>query len=87
MQNQGARLRHLEDDKVTLGGQWGGEPELCEGIAAEVVLPVAADHVRFYPLDESGQRRPPVPVEAQGDKTVLRLGPQHRTVWYEVEVR
>jgi hypothetical protein len=60
---------------------------LCEGIPAEILLPVAADRVRFYPLDESGERRKAVPVEASAGKTQLRLGPQHRTVWYEVEVQ
>jgi hypothetical protein len=86
-QNQGAKLQHLDDERITLGDQWGSAPELCEAVAAEIVLPVAADRVRFYPLDESGQRRAASPVEASGGKTLLRLGPQHRTVWYEVEVR
>ncbi len=86
-QNQGAKLQHLGDDKATLGNQWGKEPVMCEGIAAEVLLPVAADRVRFYPLDESGQRRAAVPVEAREGKALFRLGPEHRTVWYEVEVR
>ncbi len=86
-ENKWAKLQHLTDDKVTFGYQWGKEPELCEGVAAEVLLPVAADRVRFYPLDESGQRRAAVPVEASGPKAMLRLGPQHHTVWYEVEIR
>ncbi|MGO9108367.1 MAG: carbohydrate binding domain-containing protein [Thermoguttaceae bacterium] len=86
-QNQGARLQHFVDDKVSLGDQWGKDPVLCEGVAAEILLPVAADRVWFYPLDESGRRRAALPVEGRGAKTLLRLGPQHRTVWYEVEVR
>jgi hypothetical protein len=86
-QNQGARLQQQEGGKATLGNQWGSEPELCEGIPATILLPVAADRVRLYPLDESGRRGNAVPVEASQGKTLLRLGPQHRTVWYEVEVR
>ena len=62
----GGKAQHLGDDKATLGNQWGKEPVMCEGIAAEVLLPVAADRVRFYPLDEAGQRREAVPVEARG---------------------
>ena len=65
----------------------GQRPELCEAVAAEIVLPVAADRVRFYPLDESGQHRAAATVEASGSKTLLRLGPPHQTVWYEVEIR
>ena len=86
-QNQGAKLRRLGDDKVTLGDQWGKEPELCEGVAGRDLLAGGPARVRFYPLDESGQRRAEVPVETSGGKTLLRLGPQHRTVWYEAEIR
>jgi hypothetical protein len=86
-QNQGAKFHHLDDERITLGDQWGSAPELCEAVAAEIVLPVAADRVRFYPLDESGQRRAAATVEASGSKTLLRLGPPHQTVWYEVEIR
>jgi hypothetical protein len=42
--------------------------------------------VQFFPLDESGNRRDPIPVAARDGKTLLQLGPQHKTVWYEVEV-
>jgi hypothetical protein len=59
---------------------------LCEGVPAEVLLPVPTGRVRLFPLDESGNRRAAVPAEAAGGKSVLRLGPKHRTVWYEVEV-
>jgi len=87
-ENQGAKLEHLGGDNVTLGNQWGSEPIFCEGVPAELILPVAGGRVRFYPLDESGSRREAVPVAAKGDtETVLRLDPKHKTVWYEVQVR
>ncbi len=86
-QNKWAQVQHLPGDKITVEVHGGQDPELCEEVAAEIFLPVAVDRVRFYPLDESGNRRAAVPVEARAGKTLLRLGPQHRTVWYEVEVR
>jgi hypothetical protein len=86
-QNQGAELKRLGGDDVTLGNQWGSEPVLCEGVPAEVVLPVASGRVRFYPLDESGGRRAAAPATAQADKTLLVLDPKYTTVWYEVQVR
>ena len=58
-QNKWAQLQHLAGDKVTVGFHWGQEPELCEGIPAEILLPVAADRVQFYPLDESGNAARP----------------------------
>ncbi len=87
VQNQGMELEDLGGDRVTLGRNWGTEPVLCEGVPAEIVLPVAADRVRLYPLDESGNRRAPVPCSDRGGKTALPLDPKHKTIWYEVEIR
>jgi hypothetical protein len=87
VQNQDARLEHLENDRVTLRDQWGSEPVLCEGVPAEITLPVAAQRVSFYPLDQSGNRRAAVACDEHEGKAVLKLGPEHKTVWYEVELR
>ena len=86
VQNTGAKLQYLADDRVTLDDQWGASPVLCEGIPAEVTLPVAADRVSFYPLDESGNRRAAVECRGSDGKTILPLDPSHRTVWYEVRI-
>jgi hypothetical protein len=85
-ENTGAKLRQLDGGNVTLGNQWGSEPELCEGVPAEITLPVDAKRVRFYALDESGNRRQAVSTAVQDGRTVLTLDPRHKTVWYEVEV-
>ena len=87
VQNKGAELQRLPGDKVTLSDRWGSEPAMCEGVPAEITLPVAAARVKFYPLDEAGKRREPAAVAGAGGKTVLNLGPQHKTLWYEVEVK
>jgi hypothetical protein len=87
VQNTGAELKDLGGDRVTLGNRWGREPILCEGVPAEITLPVDARRVRFWPLDESGRRRDAVPVAGAGGKTVLRLAPRHKTIWYEAEIR
>ncbi len=87
VQNTGAQLEDLGDNRVTLRNRWGTEPVLCEGIPATLVLPVAAERVRLYPLDESGNRRGAVPVAAEGGRAVVELLPRHKTLWYEVEIR
>ncbi|HID76233.1 MAG TPA: hypothetical protein EYP56_09590 [Planctomycetaceae bacterium] len=87
VQNTGATLQQLGEDRVTLGRRWGEEPVLAEGIPAEITLPVAAERVRFYPLDEAGNRRRRVRCESDGSHTVLTLDPKHQTLWYEVEIR
>jgi hypothetical protein len=86
VQNTGAEVEDLGNNRITLRNRWGSEPVLCEGIPAEVLLPAAPDRVRFCPLDESGHRRAPVPVSARDGRTALHLGPEHKTVWYEVEI-
>jgi hypothetical protein len=87
VKNSGAELEQLGGDRVTLSDRWGHEPVLCEGIPATITLPPSANRVRFYPLDEHGNRRDGVPVAANSDKTTIPLDPQHKTIWYEVEIR
>jgi hypothetical protein len=87
VQNRGAQLQQLPDGKVTLGNRWGEEPLLCEGVLAEVVLPVAPARVKFYPLDESGNRRAAAAAGERAGRALLTLGPQHKTVWYEIEIQ
>ena len=87
VQNQGAQLEELGGDRVTLGRNWGSEPVLCEGIPAEILLPVGANRVRIFPLDESGNRRAAVSCGGRDGKTALILDPKHQTIWYEVQIR
>ncbi len=86
-QNSDAKLEELGGNRVTLRNRWGREPIFCEGVPAEVFLPVGAEKVKLYPLDESGNRRAAVPVSETDGKALLTLGPKHKTVWYEVEIR
>ncbi len=86
-QNADAELEELGGNRVTLRDRWGNEPVLCEGVPAEITLPVEAAKVRFFPLDESGNRRKAAPVFEAENKAKLILGPQHVTVWYEVEIQ
>ena len=85
-QNTGARLETLSEDKVTLSNRWGEAPLVCEGVPARITLPVPAKRVKCFPLDESGGRRAAIGVMEVGGRAELVLGPQCKTVWYEVEV-
>ena len=86
-QNTGWKMEDLGGNRITLRRNWGTAPVLCEGIPAEVVLPVAPDRAALYPLDESGNRRAAIAVAARDGKALLKLGPEHKTIWYEVEIR
>ncbi len=86
-QNSDAKVEDLGKQRITLRTKWGKAPLLCEGIPAKITLPVSSDHVRFFPLDESGNRRDSVDCRADGRRTIIVLDPKYRTVWYEVEIR
>jgi hypothetical protein len=87
VQNTGAQLEELGDQRVTLRNRWGKEPILCEGIPAEIVLPLSPDRVTIYPLDPAGSRGRPIPPGTREGKAAVPLGPQHKTLWYELVIR
>ena len=86
VQNTGAQIQDLGNDRITLGNNWGDAPVLCEGIDATLTLSVNSKNLRFYALDESGNRKATIPVQSQSDKTLLKIGPQYKTIWYEIEI-
>ena len=67
------------DAKTSVGRDWGNAPVLVEGPAAKIELPGGGEF-RAWALDERGQRRAEIPVV----NGALEVGPQHRTLWYEV---
>jgi hypothetical protein len=74
-------------EKNTVGTDWGREPSLIEGIPATITLPLPAERVSAWALDERGQRREPVAVQPAEGRAAIGIGPAHKTLWYEVEVR
>ncbi|MEI6501074.1 MAG: carbohydrate binding domain-containing protein, partial [Armatimonadota bacterium] len=75
------------EQKDTVGSDWGTGPTLVEGIPATITLPVVAARVTVYALDERGQRREKVAVRDEGGKATFDIGPACKTIWYEVEVK
>jgi hypothetical protein len=86
MQNTDAQLEVLQANRVTLQKGWGRAPILCEGIPATIRLPVSPDRVRFFPLDERGNRREAAEVETREGQAAIRLDSRHQTIWYEVVI-
>jgi hypothetical protein len=85
--NTGADLASRGGNRVWYDKGWGSEPVLCEGIPAEITLPAPAGKVQLYPLDERGDRKTAIPVTQRDGQALLRLGPEHKTVWYEAVVK
>ncbi|HJT36372.1 MAG TPA: carbohydrate binding domain-containing protein, partial [Pirellulales bacterium] len=74
-------------EKTTVGADWGHAPSLVEGVAAEIALPVPADRLRAWALDERGHRQNELKIADRDGTSVLLIGPEHKTLWYEVEVK
>lgn len=85
-QNTGAELEYIGKQRITLRSHWGQGPVLCEGIPAEITLPVPPVRVTWHALDEAGNRREQLAVQPQGNQTNLSLSPAHKTLWYEVTI-
>ncbi len=65
--------------KTSVGRDWGRGPSLVEGVRVRVALPGRPR--RAWALDARGQRGGEVALA--GDE--LAIGPEHRTLWFEVE--
>lgn len=72
------------DAHDSVGRNWGSKPSLVEGIQASIQIP--AIRVRAWALDEKGHRREAVPVEQDGKGSRVAIGPQYKTLWYELEI-
>jgi hypothetical protein len=71
-------------EKTSVGKDWGEAPSLVEGIPARITLPFPAYRVEAWALDERGQRKTPLPVQADvHGNAAFPIGPQSRTLWYE----
>jgi hypothetical protein len=67
---------------------WGLAPSLVEGIPARITLPLAHEALQAWALDERGRRKASVPVQADGPgRSRIDIGPEHRTLWYEVSTK
>src|SRR5690606_8633175 len=74
-------MKWTNDKKESVGRNWGKRPSLVEGVPAKIVF-TGKGNYRAWALDETGQRRVEVPMKDGS----LQIGPEHRTLWYEVGV-
>lgn len=93
VQNTDMRLVKTSDNPARLsvspsvGGNVGHGPVLCEGIDAKITFAGKAGKVKCYALDPDGDRMQEVPVGASpAGEAILEIGPQYKTVWYEMIV-
>ena len=71
-------------DHTSVGTQWGRAPTLCEGIAARVTLTTGARGATVHALDGAGARTGEVRASLAGGRLSFDIGPQFKTLWYEI---
>jgi len=89
-ENEGTRLEPVVSGRSAAlrdRTRWGEGTVLAEGVPAVVTLPSAAAATRCYALDGRGARKGDVPVERVAGGCRIAIGPQYKTVWYELDVR
>jgi hypothetical protein len=71
-------------ERTSVGTKWGTAPTLCEGIAAKVSIATAATAAKIHLLDGSGARVGEIPGILQDGTLSFEIGPEFKTLWYEV---
>jgi hypothetical protein len=85
IENTGMKWKDANKDSV--GNQWGNAPTRIEVVPWTLRLPVPAERLRGWILDERGQRRRPMSPQTNGAGfTRLSAPADAATLWYEVEV-
>ena len=85
--NGGAKFTYEGEYVHCRGEAWGNGKTVNEGIPAKISLPSKATATKCWALDERGERKAEVPVEADADGlAAIRIDPKYKTVWYEISV-
>jgi hypothetical protein len=72
--------------KNSIGNQWGGPPILMEVVPFKLTLPVAANRVSVWTLDEQGRRKSRLTVTGDGASATIEVATNSATIWHEIEV-
>lgn len=75
------------EDRTSVGRNWGHGPVLAEGISAKLSLDTAAKSAEVFALDGGGARSKSVPCRVEHGTLILDIGPSSQTLWYEVSIR
>lgn len=87
-ENEGTVLEATGEDAVALADRldWGEGTVLTEGVPATVTLACDPARTACFALDERGERKGQVPIVPVPGGSQIEIGPQYRTVWYELAI-
>jgi len=83
--NAGRVMKQVDAKNITLTDR-GHAPMMVEGIPAALTLPSDPAKTKCYALDPHGDRKTELPVERSAGGSMIAIGPQYQTVWYEITV-
>lgn len=72
------------DDRTSVGNQWGDGPVMCEGIPFRLIL--KTKKASAWPLDPHGRRLAPIAATAVADGMRFDFDARYKTLWYEIAV-
>ena len=71
-------------NKNSVGRNWGKAPTLVEVVPFSLSLPVSADRILVFALDEKGKRKSSVPVTSSNEWSIIEFKTNYNTIWYEI---
>jgi hypothetical protein len=83
---ENAGMQWKSDAKNSVGRDWGTGPAIVEGVSAKITLPVKPTRVKVWTLDERGHRRDAIEAKPLDEHTLIEIGPDAKTIWYEIVI-
>ena len=71
-------------DRTSVGDKWGTGPTQAEGIPGAVAIQTLAKSATVYALDGTGKRLEKVASKIAGGLLTFSIGPENKTIWYEI---
>ena len=80
-------MKWTDQTRTSVADKWGRSPSLVEVVPARIVLPLSAERVEVFALDEKGGRKQRIEPKPEGrNHCVIEVGAQP-TLWYELILR
>jgi len=72
------------EEKTSVGAEWGEPPSLAEGIPAYITLS-EMDRFKVFALDTLGHKDQEIKVKRKKQQYTFAIGAQYKTLWYLLE--
>ena len=69
------------DEKNSVGTDWGTAPSIVEGIPAKITL-IEMEDLKLFALDSAGNRGDEIRIARHKRNQEIHIGAQYKTLWY-----